>query len=312
MIKNGQAGDVDDFVIVTTAGEVLSARDAAYIDTSDSKAYKCDADDLAKMDFAGFVQEGAILNAAVTLIPPGVRATGFSGLTVGAPYYLSTTAGAITTTKPTNVRLVGVARSATTIEIDKITERLVVFTSGGTWTKRPGLKWANIEVQGAGGAGSASNTGAGAGGGGGAYVKKLFYASQMGSTETITIGSAGLGSGNTSFGSLLTAGNGGNASGTSGGSGGTAAGGDINLNGQAGQSGVSGSDFFGAGNGGNSYMGRGGIRAFASVNTSTAYDGQAGFGYGGGGGGGIAATDGSPDGNGGAGTPGIIIVHEYY
>jgi hypothetical protein len=118
MIKTGQNVDVDDFLIVTTAGEALSARDAVYISASDGKAYKCDADDPAKLDFAGFAQEAAALNASVNVVPPGNVMTGFSSLTTGSSYYLSSTAGAITATKPASyVRLVAVAISTTAVRI---------------------------------------------------------------------------------------------------------------------------------------------------------------------------------------------------
>lgn len=117
MIKTGQNGDVDDFVIVTTAGEALSARDAVYISTSDGKAYKCDADDATKIEFAGFAQEAAALNAAVNVVRDLM--TGFSALTRG-PYYLSATAGAVTATPPSSGHVVQVGRavSATVIAVD--------------------------------------------------------------------------------------------------------------------------------------------------------------------------------------------------
>ena len=53
MIKTAQTIAASDFVIVTTAGEALSARDAVYISSTDGKAYKCDADDTTKLAFRG-------------------------------------------------------------------------------------------------------------------------------------------------------------------------------------------------------------------------------------------------------------------
>ena len=115
MIKTGQTIAASDYLIVTTAGEALSARDAVYISASDGKAYKCDADDTTKMDFAGFAQEAAALNAAVNVVCHLM--TGFSGLTINAVYYLSNTPGAISTTPGTNAAIVGFAVSASVILI---------------------------------------------------------------------------------------------------------------------------------------------------------------------------------------------------
>lgn len=127
MIKANTDILATDFIIATTAGEALSARDAVYISTADGKAYKCDADDVTKIGFVGFAQEAAALNAAVNIINSGV-ATGFSGLTIGAQYFVSATAGAITTTKPTNYKIVGTAVSATVIRIaDYLTERVTTY-----------------------------------------------------------------------------------------------------------------------------------------------------------------------------------------
>lgn len=116
MIKTGQNIDATDLVLALTAGEALSARDACYISSSDGKVYKCDADDTAKLGFIGFAQEAAVLNGAVNLVYAN-HMGGFSALTIGAPYYISGTAGAVTATAPTNVVRVGTAVSATQILI---------------------------------------------------------------------------------------------------------------------------------------------------------------------------------------------------
>ena len=118
MIKAGQDTLATDFIVTVVAGEALSARDAVYIDSSDGKAYKTDSDDLSKIDFIGFAQEAATLGGNVNIINNGV-ATGFSGLTAAGIYYLSGTAGAITTTPPTNAIIVGVALSTTVVRILK-------------------------------------------------------------------------------------------------------------------------------------------------------------------------------------------------
>lgn len=135
MIKAGQDTVVSDFVIVTTAGEALTALDACYISSADGKAYKCDADDTTKIGFVGFAQETAALNAAVNIVTSGV-ATGFTGLTPGN-YYLSGTPGAISTTQGANKVKVGEAVSTTVIRFDpddKIGAQMIIpYPVGSTF-----------------------------------------------------------------------------------------------------------------------------------------------------------------------------------
>lgn len=115
MIKTGEQILATDFVLSTTAGEALSARDACYISTADGKAYKCDADDLTKIDFVGFAQEAAALNASVNLLISGL-AGGFT-LTRNEDYFLSSVAGEITTTPPALAVKVGKAISTSVLRI---------------------------------------------------------------------------------------------------------------------------------------------------------------------------------------------------
>lgn len=177
-----------------------------------------------------------------------------------------------------------------------------------TYTKPTGLKYAVIEIQGAGAGGAsvgANNNSGADGGGAGAYVKKLYSASSIGSTETLYVGvggvSAAVGTARnysgaiSKFGSLLTALPGSSITGA------TASGGDININGGYGNKAIATS----SGVGGQSLLGHGGA--------SRANDGagSAGIGYGSGGGGAFGDSSSSVA-AGGAGAGAIIIVNEYY
>jgi hypothetical protein len=97
-------------------------------------------------------------------------------------------------------------------------QKFEVFTSNDTWTKPTNAKIVEVWCIGGGGGGGnggngsedASGAGGGGGGGGGAggVSTFTFNASILGATETITIGAAGIASGNggtTSFGSWLQA-----------------------------------------------------------------------------------------------------------
>ncbi len=119
MIKAGQTIAATDFVMQLVAGEALTANDALYLKVSDGKAYKTDADAASTSNFIGFAQQNASLGATVNIVNDNVFTT-FSGLTVGATYFLSGTAGAISTTPGTVVVAVGYALSATTIKINRM------------------------------------------------------------------------------------------------------------------------------------------------------------------------------------------------
>ena len=90
------------------------------------------------------------------------------------------------------------------------------FLVSGTWTKPDNASYVYVEAVAGGGGGAASSTAAAAGGGGGEFVNRILQASQLGATETITVGAGGAGKvtgsvgpgvagGNTLFGSLITA-----------------------------------------------------------------------------------------------------------
>lgn len=118
-----QAASSVNLEVDGTAGEALTAGDWAYqSDGSNSltagRWYKTDAD----LYYASIHPNIAYVPSAIasggtgTLRIGGV-ADSLSGLSAGTTYYLSATAGAITATAPANARPVGVARSATAIDM---------------------------------------------------------------------------------------------------------------------------------------------------------------------------------------------------
>lgn len=111
-----------DTGISSVAGESLAAGKAAFLsDGSGGRTagrwYLTDADDTAMSTTpvsVGIVS-AQILIGQTGSMQIGGRATGLSGLTAGTAYYLSTTPGGLTSTPPTNARLVGVADSTTSL-----------------------------------------------------------------------------------------------------------------------------------------------------------------------------------------------------
>ena len=202
----------------------------------------------------------------------------------------------------------------TTVFPNPVVRTYLAAASPATWTKPAGLKYITVELQATGGDGAASPaTGdeAGAGGGSGGYTKKLVVPASLGSTETVTISDAS--GGTTSFGSHCSAVGGTDASGETQGTGGTATGGDINITGGIGEipNDASNNDTTAAvawsGRGAGSILGIGGAQKYSA---SGGLAGNAATGYGAGGGGGIGQS-GNPT-AGGAGSPAIVIVTEYY
>lgn len=313
-----------------TAGETVAAGNIVYFKSSDSRWWKADADLTATFtDVLLGVALGA--GTAGNPVTDGVQIYGkcdsFTGLTATATYYLSNTAGGVSSSAGTNSVIIGQAFSTTGIFFNpNISEsqyaiassagvgdasKLIKTNASGlldvtfttspivrtylnagsphTWTKPTGLKYVIVEVQAGGGNGAADPGGddAGGGGGGGGYSKKLIAAASLGATETVTVGAA---TANSSFGTHATATAGASGVTTSGGAGGVGSNGDLNIKGSDGTNyDVNYTSAAQPGNGGASHLGGGGKAA------------SAGGVYGGGGGG-----------NSGAGAAGIVIVTEYY
>jgi hypothetical protein len=249
--------------------------------------------------------------------------------------------GTSTTTSATTTRLY-VSSALTAGSGCNGCSNIQVFNASGTWTKPVGGNRVLVQAWGAGGGGTDGDSGVetGSGGGGGAYVERWFLISELGSTETVTVGLGGAAAqgggdasvgGNTTFGSLLTAYGGGGAgfnvgAGTSGGGGGAgtlgvgqtitsdtggtggipaaaAAGADSSFGAGGGGGGSSG------GVGGSSLYGGGGGGGSSQAGGSSFYGGGGGGFTGGtsvfgGAGGGNGANGTAPGGGGGIGTNG--------
>ncbi len=174
------------------------------------------------------------------------------------------------------------------------------FTASGTLTKPTGFP-ANglviIEMWGGGGGGDS-----GTGGGGGAYNRKEFRGSDLGSTETVTIGGGGAAQaagGTTSVGSLISAFGGGGAS-------------NLSFGGGGGQLAVGADGATDGGDGGAPFGGAGGVAGDgASGNAGgggggSSNDGGDGI-WGGGGGGDVAGASLYGGGGGGVATGGASV-----
>lgn len=182
---------------------------------------------------------------------------------------------------------------------------IITFTASGTWTKPSGLVYAIVEIQAAGGdSGTTALTNNG-GGGAGCYAQFIFNASDLSSTETVTVGTAGIGTGSTSF-KTASCLNGTDGSGRTGGTGGVATSGVMFINGQDGYTTLNSTTQ--GGDGGGSFWGNGGIGGASSLNTSTALNAGTCSGYGSGGGAGGVATDSNPKGNDTPGCAGAVKV----
>jgi len=89
-----------------TAGETLATGNVVCIAGTDGKAYKADSNDSALRPAVGVIGIGGSSGATVEIVAIGVI-TGMTTASPGARLFLSETAGAITTTGPTNAQAIG-------------------------------------------------------------------------------------------------------------------------------------------------------------------------------------------------------------
>lgn len=211
---------------------------------------------------------------------------------------------------------------------------LQVFSSSDTYTPTAGMTSCLVIATGGGGGGGGadsdgtSTAGAGGGGAGGTGIR-LLTASQVGASQTVTIGAAGAAGadtggnggngGNTTFGALLTGNGGGGGTGiagtafdgAAGGTGGGAADGALHANGGDGAPGVgtASNETAIAGQGGASFWGGGGKAAFADAAAANAGGAANAYGSGGGGAANVNTAAGAV---GGVGKAGVVVVLEFF
>lgn len=314
----------DRITVAGIAGETFATGSIVYAKPSDQRWYLADNDDTSTYvdRTLGIAQgpgsSGVNINGGILVY--GLDSTQV-GLTAGAFYFLSSTAGATTTS--TTSQAIGRAKSTTQLFFDQNivdssvyvpttftstttfsgtqiftststftgrtvgfgTASVTVFTTTGssTFTVNPASKY--IIVEGVGGGAESSGTHSGGGGG---YFRKLILTSALSATTAVYVGSSGFPAGNTLFGGVATGTGGGIGTRQTGGSG---SGGDININGGNGINSGSGGTGGNYGVGGQAFLG------------NSSDDAPAGYG---------AGAAGSNNGGIVSGRPGIIIVTEYF
>lgn len=104
---------------VFTAGGTINGATLpvpVYLDSSTNKVLACDANDTTKLDFLGFAVSNSTDTNPINVAVSGVVG-GFTGLTLGADYYVSDTVGTISTTPGTYQVITGKAIKTTEVLI---------------------------------------------------------------------------------------------------------------------------------------------------------------------------------------------------
>ena len=92
--------------VAGTAGETVAIGDLVCIKAADGQVYKADANDANLRPAIGSIAKGGDAEATVEIIAIGIL-TGQTAASPGVRLFLSETAGAFTTTGPTNAQAVG-------------------------------------------------------------------------------------------------------------------------------------------------------------------------------------------------------------
>jgi hypothetical protein len=121
-LGGGSGGSGLSVRLPMNAGETLNACDAVYL-AGDGFVYRArNTGSFQQANVLGFCREGVIAGASVTVIARG-RVDGFTGLSTGQEYYL-TTAGAVSPTPPIGggVYLTRVGQALSAVSLDVQTE----------------------------------------------------------------------------------------------------------------------------------------------------------------------------------------------
>lgn len=121
-------------IVKRITGEVYAKNDALYLKKTDSRVYRtvASAQNDALYNFLGFAQEASLAIGESRGVYESSYVPGFTGLTTGSWYFLTNTAGAISTTPGTYYRRVGIAISTT--ELFVFRDSLRVAQAKGTFS----------------------------------------------------------------------------------------------------------------------------------------------------------------------------------
>ena len=133
VIITGNGGSSNNSVTTGEAIDGSTTPQIVCVDQADNLMYRADGNATARVQAYGFVTTNASITTAPNVVVSG-EVSGFTGLTVGATYYVSDTAGAISTTPSTTTTIpIGTAISATKILLKfgkKCVSRSISITGG--------------------------------------------------------------------------------------------------------------------------------------------------------------------------------------
>lgn len=228
-VVTGGSISIDSTIIGGLAGENFATGSVVYLKPSDARWYKADADDVSTFSDRqlGIAQSVGTAGDSVIdgVLIYGIDDVTQSAMTPGALQWLSTTAGATTTS--TTTQALGVAIDATTINFNPQIIQSAIYTSttffNGTTTassstaiigfgsapsttvfstagvtayqKNPLARVIVVEVVGGGGGGGnyvdTTDDKYGTGGGGGGYSRETFTSNELSASTTVVVGAGG-------------------------------------------------------------------------------------------------------------------------